>query len=102
MAINARFPSRLADVFQDGGSIGNGFGFFPWPKWITEREHIGIGANSGITKEVPGAANLRSSFENDVPFAGTTGLEAVGRSNAGQARANNYDIEMFDGIQGSA
>ena len=66
LAVDAKFARGVADVLQDRGTIGDRLLARPGPKAETQRIHVGIGADAGITEQIPGAADRSASF-NDCP-----------------------------------
>jgi hypothetical protein len=97
VAIDAEFTRGLADVFQDARSIADVLDLFPRTEGISEREHVGVGAHARVAEEIPGAANLRTRFEDDVALARTARLQAISRADAGESGADDDDIKMFGG-----
>src|SRR6266481_6492222 len=63
-SINPVVASCFANVVQYGGAVGDRVGLAPWPKLVSERVHIGIGAYSRIAKQVPGPAHGVSALQN--------------------------------------
>src|SRR5262245_30999035 len=66
-------------------------------KRIAQREHVGVRANAGKPEQVPGAANLVARLENDVALARASRLQTIPRTDAGEARTDDNNIEVFDG-----
>lgn len=76
LAVDSVFFGRLANIAENGGTVGNGLCLPPWTKM--NRVHVGIRTHAGITEEVPGAANRASSLENHIAFFGTFVLQMKG------------------------
>src|ERR1700692_761949 len=97
VAVDAEFTSGLAKIVQDRGPVHYRPGTFPRAEWVAEREHVGIGANAGKAKKVPGAAHLRARFKNYIALVRTAGLQTVARSDAGETGTDDHDIEVLHG-----
>ncbi len=100
--VDAEFARGVAHVLQDGGAIGDGFRFLPRAEGIAEGEHIGIGANAGVPEEGPSAADFGARFKNGVALAGALRLDAIASADAGEACADDDDVEMFDWVHAAA
>src|SRR6202158_5372333 len=97
VAVDAEFMSGLAKIVQDGGPVHNRPRAFPRAERVAEREHVGVGTNTGKTKKVPGTTHLRARFKNYIALARTAGLQTVARSDAGEAGTDDHDIEVLHG-----
>ena len=97
VAVDAEFMSSLAKIVQDGGPVHDRPRAFPRAERVAEREHVGIGADAGKAKKVPGAAHVRASFKDYIALARTAGLQTVAGSDAGEAGTDDHDIEMLHG-----
>ena len=69
----------------------------PGPEGIAEREHIGIGADAGVAEQIPGPTQFAAPFENRVALGRALRLQVIAGTDAGEAGADDEDIEMFDG-----
>ena len=69
----------VIDVAADGLSVGHGIGTVPRLERETEGIHVGVGANAGITKEVPGASRSLSCLDNQKPLVRARVLQSEGR-----------------------
>src|ERR1700686_1976778 len=97
VAVDAEFMSSLAKIVQDGGPVHDRPRAFPRAERVAEREHVGIGADAGKAKKVPGAAHVRASFKDYIALARTAGLQTVAGSDAGEAGTDDHDVEVLHG-----
>src|ERR1700680_2340090 len=97
VAVDAEFMSGLAKIVQDGGPVHNRPRAFPRAERVAEREHVGVGTNTGKTKKVPGAAHVRASFKDYISLPRTAGLQSVARSDAGDAGTDDHNVKVVDG-----
>ena len=81
-SINPVVASCFANVVQYGGAVGDRLGLAPWPKLVSERVHIGIGAHSRIAKQVPGSAHRVSPFQNCKGLGRAVPLEIISSANS--------------------
>ncbi len=95
VAVDAFVAGGGDDVFADFGAGGDRFGAGPGAEGVAHGEHVGVGTNAGITKEVPGAADAFALLEEDVGFGGADGVEVMGGVDAGKAGAHDHHVEMF-------
>src|SRR5947207_9538411 len=58
------FRSRLAHVGEDRGPVRDQLGAAPWPKRKPERQHVRIGANAGIAKQIPRSEEHTSELQS--------------------------------------
>ena len=96
MSVDAEFARSLAQIFKDRGAVGDSSGVFPGPEWVSQGEHVGVGADPGVAEQIPCAANLGAGFKNDIPLAGAPCLQAVASANAGEAGTDDDNIEVGD------
>src|SRR5260370_1184141 len=75
----------VTDVREDRRSIGDGLRARPRAERVTERVHVGVGADAGVAKEVPRAANDVARFEDRVGLVRAFGAEVVPGRDAGDA-----------------
>src|SRR5262249_54142905 len=97
MAVNTKFLRGFANVLENSQAIGDRLRFLPRAERVGERKHVGVRANSRVTKKIPRATDVRARFENDVAFPGAFGLQAVSGANAGKPGSDNDDVEVFHG-----
>ena len=57
--------------------------------------HVTIRANAGIAKQIPGAADRVAPLQQDEVTIRAIALKAHRGANAGDARANNDDVERI-------
>src|SRR6185295_14412478 len=87
--------SRFADVAQDGGTVGDGLGVTPGTEAITERVHVGIGADARVAKEIPRPAHRFATFENDEALVRAVHPEVAGSANPRQPRTNDDYVHVL-------
>ena len=95
-AINSEGTGCFTHIVQDSGAVSDSLGIFPRVEWVSEGEHIRIGANTGIAEQIPGSANRGARFEDDILLARTARLQAVGCSDAGKTGTDDDDVEVFN------
>src|SRR5258708_5892425 len=95
LPVDAVVGGGLADVVQYPRPVRDRLGLGPWPERIAQREHVAVGADAGIAKQIPGAANGLAAFEDGKTLGGTFLLQMIARADAGQASANDQHVEMF-------
>ncbi len=96
-AVDAVLAGGLADVVEDRGAVGDGGAVAPGAERIAEGVHVRVGADTGVAEEVPGAPDRLAGFEQRVALLRRLGPEAVGRTDAGEARADDEDVQMPGG-----
>ena len=95
--VDAELASRVLDVFEDGGAVGDGLGALPRSERVAERVHVRVGADAGIAEEIPRAADGVAAFEDGVGAAGAASLKVIARRDAGEPGADHEHIEVdFD------
>src|SRR5713101_10138803 len=99
LAINPVVASGFANVIQYGGPVGDRLGLSPWPKLVTERVHIGIGAHTRIAKQVPGAAHRVSAFQNCKALRRALPLQVISSADSRETRAHDQHIEVLDALR---
>src|SRR5437588_1203160 len=97
LLVDAVVGGGLADVIQNPRALGDRLRLGPRPERIAERKHVGVGAHAGITKQVPSAADTVAALEDRVSLARAFLLQMIARANAGQAGADDQDVEVFGG-----
>src|SRR5581483_5422780 len=88
LAVDAVVPRGLVEI------IGDRLLAAPGPEAVAERVHIGIGANAGITEQVPGAAERFAPFQDDEGLFRTVALQVIGNANPGEAGTDDDDVEI--------
>ncbi len=94
--VDAVLGGGLADVIQDPRPVRDRLGLWPRLERIAQREHVGVGTDAGIAKQIPGAADAIAALEDDVALAGAFLLQMKARADAGEAGADDENVEMFD------
>ena len=88
---------RFVQVVEDRRAIGDRLRVAPRLELEAQRVHIAVGADTGIAEKVPGAAERRPTLEDRELAVGAHGLQVVGRRNAGDASADDDDVEVLGG-----
>ncbi len=96
VTIDAEVAGRLPQVGQNVRTVRDGLGRLPRAERIAQREHVGVGADPRIAKQIPGAADVAAPFEDRITLAGAMGLQVVTGSNAGNARTDDQNVEVLD------
>src|ERR1700735_3466096 len=99
--VEADFPvddvigGGLADAVQNARPVRNRLRLGPRPERVTQREHVAIGTDAGITKQIPGAADGFAALQNDIALAGTILLQVIARTDARQPGADDQHVDML-------
>ena len=94
--IDAELAHGLVQIGADGLGIADRPGGCPGLEAESEGIHVGVGADAGIAKEIPGAADVGACLEDCPGLAGTLSLKVVSRADAGNPGTHHQDIKMFD------
>ena len=86
------FPGGVGHVLLDRSTIGQHLATGPGPEVVAKGEHVGIGANAGVTEQIPGTAQRLSALQNGEALAGTFPFQMAGHANAGNPGANDQDV----------
>ena len=95
--VDAVLRGGVLDVVEDVAARGDGALVLPRLEGVGERVHVGVGANTGVTEQIPGAAERRAAFEDRVLEVGHALGEAVTRADSGEAGADDDDVEHLGG-----
>src|SRR5579859_3251709 len=95
LLVDAVLGCGLAYIVENAWPVRNRFRIGPRLERIAEREHVAVGANAGIAKQIPGAADAIAPFENEVALARAFLLQVIARADAGQTGADDHDVKMF-------
>jgi hypothetical protein len=74
----------------------------PWLEAVAEGVKIAVGADAGIAVGQPGAAKALLGFEHDEAGAGKLHRQVIGAADAGDAGADDQDIEMLGRLGGGS
>ena len=69
----------MANIIQDARSVGDCLCLGPRPERITQRKHVAVGTDAGISKQIPGAADGAARLEDREPLARTFPLQVDAR-----------------------
>ena len=95
LLVDAVVARGLAHVVQNPRPVGDRLRLGPRPERIAERIHVAVGANARIAEQVPRAADAVAALQDHVALAGAILLQVIARADAGQAGADDQDVEMF-------
>src|SRR5262249_28221543 len=95
LAVDASFPCGFFQVVEDRGAVGNRPRRLPGSEAKAERVHVRVAANARIAEEVPGAADAVARLEDRVALAGAAFLQMMRGADAGNAGADDQDVEVF-------
>jgi hypothetical protein len=95
-ALHVELAGGVVDVTQDARSIGDRLRLRPGSKPVTEGEHVRVGANAGITEQIPGAPDGLTRLEDHHRFLGVLTAQLAGCAHAGQSRAHDEDVGVLD------
>ncbi len=98
--VDAMLVCGRLEVFADVATVGHAL--FPGPRRPREaqREDAAVTANTGVSEQVPGAADLAATLQDDVAQAGVALGDAVGGSDPGDTCADDDDVEEPGGGAG--
>src|SRR5512143_1657684 len=96
LLVDSVFVRGVLDVIQDGRPVGDCLRVAPRLKAVAERVHVGVGANAGISEQIPCAAHRASTLENCVALAGTSCLDVIASANARESGSHYQYIEMLE------
>lgn len=95
VAVDAMSGGGRLDIFQDGGSIGNGSIFLPRVPRETKSMKVRIRSDAGIFEQTPCTAYFCTTLEDGVRVVGYSFLEAVSRVDTRDSSADDEDIEII-------
>src|SRR5688572_5909107 len=87
----------LPQILENRRAVGNRLRLRPRLERIAEREHVGIGTDAGIAKQIPRAAQVRAAFEDRVGPARAALLQVAAGADTGNSRADDQDVEVLGG-----
>src|SRR5882672_9143811 len=93
--VDAILDCRLPNVIEDIRPVGDRLTLGPRFERIAERKHVAVGADAWIAKQIPGAADAIAALEDDVALARAFLLQVIARADAGEACADDEDVEML-------
>ena len=96
------FGGGVADVFEDGGRVGHGLVFTPGTEAIAERVHVGVGADTWITKQIPRTAHPLAPFEDNETLLRAFSLQMAGATDPRKACAYEYDVNVLHTRDGTS
>src|SRR3954469_16987001 len=70
-----------------------------WLEAVAKGVKIAVGTDAGITMRAPGAAKTLLAFQNHEALVWQVLVELIGAADAGNAGADDQDIEMLDGLR---
>src|SRR6266478_5559874 len=85
----------LEDIVESAPAVGDLLRLGPRLEGIAEREHVAVGADAGIEKQIPGAADAIAPFEDDKALARAFVLQMIARRDTGQSGADDQHVKMF-------
>ena len=95
LAINAMLLGRLAQIVENRAPIGNGLVVHPRLELIAKGMQVRVGPNAGITKQVPRTTRCAARLKDGKGFLRLFFLQVVARTDAGQPRPDDQDINML-------
>src|SRR4051812_44213131 len=93
--VDAVIGCGFAHVIENARTVGDRLRLGPRPERIAEREHVAVGADARIAKQIPRAADAVAALEDDVALARAFLLQVPAGANAGQAGADDQHVEML-------
>ena len=87
----------VLQVFENRRPVGDRLRVRPRTERVAERVHVRIGADAGIAEQVPRAADVGAAFQDRVGLARAALLQMTAGADAGNAGADDQDVDMFNG-----
>src|SRR6266550_8959442 len=94
LLVDAVFNRGLADIVQNSRAVGDRLRLGPRLERIAEREHVAVGADAGVAKQIPGAADAVAPFEDDKALARAFPPQMKTGADAGEPGADDQHVEM--------
>src|SRR4051812_3243368 len=95
LVVDAVLGGGLLDVAEDRRTVGDGLRLLPGAEVVSQREHVGVGADPRIAEEVPGAAHRVPRLEEREALLGALRGQVAGGSDSGEAGAHDHDVEVL-------
>src|SRR5947199_8859418 len=92
--LNTVLFGGLAHIVQNLRPVGDSLCLGPRLERVTQSEHVAVGADAGISEQIPGAADAVAALEDRKTLAGTFVLEMIAGADAGQPRADDQHVKM--------
>ena len=93
--VDAKILGGAANIGEDRGAVGDGVAAGPGLKTIAEREHVGIGAQSGIAEQIPCAAQRVSRLQDREARPRGLALQRAGGADPREPGADDDDVQRF-------
>ena len=93
---------RFMDVGPNRRPIGDRLGVYPRLEVVAEGVHVAVGANAGIAKQVPGAADGVAPLQNGEGPIRALPPQMAGGPNTGNPGADDDDVIMLNVRTGHA
>ena len=87
-------PGGLTHVILDRGAVRQHLTAGPRAEVVAEGEHVGVGADTGITEQIPGTAKRLTALQDGKGLSRTLALQVTRHANAGNAGADDQDVKM--------
>ena len=94
--------NRFVEIIEDRSTVGDGLALGPGFEVETQGVHVAVGADTRIAKQIPGAANSRPPFENQITALRTMFLQMHGGADTRDAGADNQYINVFGFVHSAA
>lgn len=95
VAINTALMCGVLHVLENPRFISDGLRLLAGAKRIPQRVHARVGADAGIAKQIPGAADAVAAFWDPVCVPRSTGFQVMRRADAREVRTNHQTIKML-------
>ena len=92
---NAELARGVLDIVADRGALDDRLVRRPGAERETQGEDVGVRPDARISEQVPGAADALRASRISQLLSLTAGLEAIGGVDAGNAGADDQDVEML-------
>lgn len=90
--VDSGFGGGFLHILLDGPAVRDGTIARPRTPCESEGVQIRVGADAGVAKEIPGAPDGRSGFEDSVGIRGELRLDAIGSVDARDASSDDDNI----------
>ena len=96
LVLDATFARGVADVVEDRRAVGDRLAIGPRPEPIAEGVHVGVGPDTRVGEQAPGAAELVPRLEDRVGLAREVRVELMAGADAGQAGTDDQEVDVLD------
>jgi hypothetical protein len=93
--IHTMFTRGFPDIPADRCTVSDGSWICPRSKRVTQREHVGVRADTRIAEQVPGATDRPTGLQNRERLARAPPLQVAGGTDPGQTGTHDEHIDVI-------